>query len=164
MFDNIGSKIKTLAVVVCVIGMIGSAIGAIAMWANGVFLGGLVILAVGCLTSWIGSFFTYGLGQLIENSDLQVEELNKLRMQVNELKQPAPEVRTPAPEVVESAPAAAVHEQPAQQPAVRERPAPKTSAYVKPVVYDGKNWICDKCGHENLGVQTFCRDCGKHRQ
>lgn len=157
MFDNIGGKIKILAVVVCVIGMIGSAILAIELWSEGGFFAGLLALAVGCLASWIGSFFTYGLGQLIENSDLQVEELNKLRMQVNELKQPAPEVRKPAP-------AAAVHEQPARQPAVRERPAPKTSAYVKPVVYDGKNWICDKCGHENLGVQTFCRDCGKHRQ
>lgn len=157
MFNNIGGKIKTLAVVVCVIGMIGSAITAIVLWVNGLFLPGLLFLGVGCLASWIGSFFAYGLGQLIENSDLQVEELNKLRMQVNELKQPAPEV-------VEPAPAAAVHEHPAQQPAVRERPAPKTSAYVKPVVYDGKNWICNKCGHENLGVQTWCRDCGRHRQ
>ena len=32
-------------------------------------LSGIVIIIVGCLASWIGSFFTYGFGQLIENTD-----------------------------------------------------------------------------------------------
>lgn len=75
MFNNIGGKIKGLATIICLVGMIGSVIAAFAMWANEAFLPGLVILVVGCLASWIGSFFAYGLGQLIENTDRIRERL-----------------------------------------------------------------------------------------
>lgn len=30
---------------------------------------GIVVIVFGCLMSWIGSFFAYGFGQLIENTD-----------------------------------------------------------------------------------------------
>ena len=32
-------------------------------------LAGLLTIVLGSLLSWIGSFFTYGFGQLIENTD-----------------------------------------------------------------------------------------------
>lgn len=34
MYSNIGAKVKGLAVFVCVIGIVGSLIAAIVMWAN----------------------------------------------------------------------------------------------------------------------------------
>ena len=76
MFDNIGGKIKMLAKVLCWIGIIGSVITGFSLMAflsRGIgFLGvllGLLVAGVGCLFAWIGSFFTYGFGQLIENTD-----------------------------------------------------------------------------------------------
>ena len=85
MFNNIGGKIKALAKVLCWIGIGISVIMAIAVWANGSgsvsynsygsnvavggFFGGLLILVFGCLFSWIGSFFAYGFGQLIEDTE-----------------------------------------------------------------------------------------------
>jgi len=74
MFDNIGGKIKTLATSVCVIGIIASVIGAVALWASGnkyndTVLSGLIVLGVGCLVSWVGSFFAYGFGELIEQNN-----------------------------------------------------------------------------------------------
>lgn len=80
MFDNIGHKIMTLAKVICVIGIILSVITGIAMMAVGTrdaygyktgpnILGGLLTIVLGSLGSWVGSFFTYGFGQLIENTD-----------------------------------------------------------------------------------------------
>ncbi len=74
MFENIGGKIKALAKVLCWIGIIASVFSAIAMWAQNssyspTILPGILILVLGCLLSWIGSFFTYGFGQLIENTD-----------------------------------------------------------------------------------------------
>ena len=78
MFDNIGSKIMKLAKVICWLGIIASVISGIAMIVqssrsrysagSGVLIGILTIV-MGCLISWIGSFFTYGFGQLIENTD-----------------------------------------------------------------------------------------------
>ena len=72
MFDNIGSKIKTLAQVIAWIGIIGSVIlGLIFLTTGneGMALTGILIAVVGSLLSWIGSFIAYGLGQLIENTD-----------------------------------------------------------------------------------------------
>ena len=43
----------------------------IVMLASGGDIGsgvGLVVIIVGCLGSWIGSFFTYGFGELIEKT------------------------------------------------------------------------------------------------
>lgn len=83
MFDNIGRKIKTLAKVLCWIGIAISVISGIAAMLSGndritindnyavvsPVIIGIVIIIIGCLSSWIGSFFTYGFGQLIENSE-----------------------------------------------------------------------------------------------
>ena len=71
MFTNIGGKIKTLATVICFLGILASFIGGIAVWSIEPELAGLgfVIIAVGSFSSWIGSFFMYGFGQLVENSD-----------------------------------------------------------------------------------------------
>lgn len=82
MFDNIGSKIMKLAKVLCWIGIILSVISGIIIIAGGAnnsrvygynsgpsVLTGILTIVLGCLASWIGSFFTYGFGQLIENTD-----------------------------------------------------------------------------------------------
>lgn len=69
MFDNIGGKIKVLAQVVCWIGITISVIFGLISFENG----GIVVIILGSLFSWIGSFTLYGFGQLIENSDILVE-------------------------------------------------------------------------------------------
>ena len=81
MFDNIGGKIKALAKVVCFLGIAGSVIaGLVAMAqagevskysddvATATAFSGFLIMVIGSLLSWIGSFFTYGFGELIEKA------------------------------------------------------------------------------------------------
>ena len=66
-FENIGSKIKTLAVVLTVVGIVASVIfGFFILSANAGY--GLLIMIVGSLISWVSSFFTYGFGELIEKT------------------------------------------------------------------------------------------------
>lgn len=80
MFSNIGNKIRVLAKVICIIGMVLAGIvgliimiSGFAMLGNryttgagvGLIIGGLVYAAIGALFSWIGSFVLYGYGQLI---------------------------------------------------------------------------------------------------
>lgn len=67
MFKNIGGKIKTLAVILTVIDIIGSIVGGIVLIDMDEGLGATVIV-VGILFSWINSFFIYGFGELIENT------------------------------------------------------------------------------------------------
>ena len=71
MFDNIGGKIKILAKVLCWLGIITSVICAIALWTQNDYYTptiviGFAVLIGGCLFSWVGSFFMYGFGELIE--------------------------------------------------------------------------------------------------
>lgn len=73
MFSNIGGKIKKLAIILCILGMIGSIVYAIICFTSSnryqdLTLTGVLILVLGCLTSWISSFFVYGFGELIERT------------------------------------------------------------------------------------------------
>ena len=92
MFNNIGGKIKLLAKILCWVGIVLSVITGVAILASGntayVTINGeyttvsnvptgISIIVVGCLLSWIGSFFTYGFGQLIENSDIIRNEMQR---------------------------------------------------------------------------------------
>ena len=74
MFDNIGGKIQKLALVTCGLGCIVSLISAIALWSanssyNPTILSGMIVLVAGALFSWISSFFIYGFGQLIDDTE-----------------------------------------------------------------------------------------------
>ena len=66
MFDNIGSKIKSWAKVVCWVGILVSVIVGIPLFEESPL--GLLIMIIGSLSSWIGSFFAYGFGELIEKT------------------------------------------------------------------------------------------------
>lgn len=80
MFKNIGGKIKELAKVICYVGIAISVIDGIVMIGFGsssngdAMVGmGLAVMIVGSLVSWIGSFFAYGFGELIENTTVIAE-------------------------------------------------------------------------------------------
>jgi len=79
MFDNIGGKIKAVAKVICWIGIIASIIIGFIMLVQDedTAFAGLLTMVLGSLGSWIGSFITYGFGQLVENSDILVQQGNK---------------------------------------------------------------------------------------
>ncbi|MBR5900597.1 MAG: hypothetical protein IKZ38_04295 [Clostridia bacterium] len=68
MFDNIGEKIKDLAILATIAGFIGSFVVAIIFWIKEMILIGLIVLVGGGLFSWIGSFFLYGFGELISQT------------------------------------------------------------------------------------------------
>ena len=83
MFNNIGRKIKTLAKVLCWLGIIASVISGIAMVLTGVAFNSASVVrgysatvdaelgGAAAVVSWIGSFCMYGFGQLVENSDIR---------------------------------------------------------------------------------------------
>lgn len=72
MFDNIGGKIKGLAMMFCWIGILSCIFIGIAIILIDEDLAalGLIVALAGSFFSWSGSFLLYGFGQLIENSDI----------------------------------------------------------------------------------------------
>ena len=76
MFDNIGGKIKTLAKVVCWVGIVACIFVGIKLISAGDALAliGIITAIVGSFLCWINSFLLLGFGQLVENSDIIVHQ------------------------------------------------------------------------------------------
>lgn len=76
MWDNIGEKIKALAKVIAWVGIIGSIISGIVLFkissiGGGLYVGlGFAAIIGGSLISWISSWFMYGFGELLYNSEI----------------------------------------------------------------------------------------------
>ena len=79
MFDNIGRKVKFLAYFTFVLGCILSVIRMIQFWQGdlqdspGI---GFLILIVGVIFSWIGSWVIYAIGQIAEDTDHIARKIN----------------------------------------------------------------------------------------
>lgn len=68
MFSNISNKIKTLAKVVCGIGIGVSVVVGLVLISEDedTVFAGILVLLLGSILSWVGSFITYGFGEIIE--------------------------------------------------------------------------------------------------
>ena len=88
MFTNIGKKIKVLAIVLTVIGILAYVIIGVIIIANSrhndeLVVIGIAIMIIGSLMSWLSSFILYGFGQLIDNSDILVQQARNRSMPNN---------------------------------------------------------------------------------
>lgn len=147
MFDNIGGKIKKLAVILCIIGIIASVIGALFLWitASRVRYGygttyviyGFVVLIGGFLTSWIGSFGLYAFGTITENSDYLVEQNREII------------------DLLHSNSVGKTSNSKLNLNSVSSAPV-STTASKDP-------WTCKSCGSENPADARTCRNCGAPR-
>ena len=73
MFNNIGSKVKIVAVVLFVLGIIGNIVSGIiivvmvnSIW--GAYIGPLVII-IGFFFSWALALVVYAIGEIADNTD-----------------------------------------------------------------------------------------------
>jgi hypothetical protein len=85
MFDNIGGKIKTLAKIICWLGIIISVISGMVLIGISGLVSVLTIIA-GSLTSWIGSFSLYGFGELIEKTTEIAENTRYINIDIGSKK------------------------------------------------------------------------------
>lgn len=85
MFERIGSKIKGLASVIAWVGIMASILLGIVLCVSEMILIGLVVMVIGSLASWIGTFLLYGFGELIEKT-CSIEEQLSLRKQIQSAK------------------------------------------------------------------------------
>ena len=67
MFDNIATKLKVCAVIFTILGSICSIIYGITLFSLDTVGLGFLVMILGCLSSWVGSFMMYGLGEAIED-------------------------------------------------------------------------------------------------
>lgn len=72
MFEEPGHKLKTVAKILCWLGIIGTVIAAVTLgkdrYGDFDLLSFALILVIGCVTSYISSLVLYGFGEMIENT------------------------------------------------------------------------------------------------
>lgn len=73
MYDNIDEKLKMLAIVQFILGILGSVIMSISLLDAGLLFCILFIL-FGSLMSWLSSLTTYGLGEAIEKATIAAKQ------------------------------------------------------------------------------------------
>jgi hypothetical protein len=144
MFEGVGEKLKIIAKVGCWLGIAsGVIIGIVLMIEEELGLGFSLLVSVP-LVSWISSLFTYGFGELIENSNTIASNTRT--------KQPAPQdVHVPAPK-----PAPQNAHVPAPKPAAA---APDSAPAGETVINEDGSWTCGKCHRRNTASRTTCWSC-----
>ena len=87
MYSHIGRKIMVVAKIFAWIGIVASVVGGLAMMAmnSDLVIPGIVLAVLGSLMSWINSFLLCGFGQLVDNSDELLHELEQVRKQQRQL-------------------------------------------------------------------------------
>ena len=141
MYDNIGSKIKTLAKeIFIIIASLSLIAGVLILFIvdNG-FIIGILTVGIGVLLSWVGTFFLYGFGQLIENTDILVRESKKQSNGIQRISTESNENDISIEKVAES------------MKNLKSNPS-NTSTNIKRCPYCGEritSKVCDICGKEN---------------
>ena len=70
MFENLGSKLKKLAVIQMILGIVASVIVGLFYISGGRVFAGLCIVIVGVIVSWLEILVKYAVGQLVDNSEM----------------------------------------------------------------------------------------------
>ena len=149
MFDNIGGKIKTLALVSTIIGMVAFGIYGLALLFSGAVLIGILVAGLGCLSAWIGSFLLYGFGELIEqqamNNAYSAQIVRLLSRQANPPKQ-----TTTNASAGSNGKSGYSLSQMAEQ---RNVNTAKGSDF----------WLCKSCKTKNDAFALYCKNCGQFK-
>lgn len=85
MFDNIGEKLRGLASVTAIIGIVFSVIAGLGMMLES-FLLGVIYMLIGALLSWVGSWTVYGIGEAVTNSERCLYKIHQLERELDQLK------------------------------------------------------------------------------
>ena len=167
MFNDIGKKLKVLAETLCWIGIVLSVISGIVMFVNcmesgdfGALWAGVGIILFGCLFSWIGSFFTYGFGELIEKAT-EIAENTSTNQTANTAQNPNQQI-SPTDQT--------------EHCYICGKTTGKLTRYMvndnngsricklcaecqTQVKISDVNWTCPYCGHQNIKEAAKCENC-----
>lgn len=160
MFDNIGQKIKKdvkasfgLSVFLFVIGGIGVGIALGSVTNGGVgFVGGIIFIAISVLLSWHASFKTYAYGQIVENTDIMVKQLEEIKNNLGQSNVQPIKSYDNKNVAFERPPVNASYDKPVSNVVVN--PVRNSGTEKEGLKY------CPNCGEIQTAGKKFCEICG----
>ena len=141
MFDNVGGKCKTLAKVICWLGIIGTIAEGIFLIMNGnemnhdyyprssgtnIIIIGVMMLIIGPIFSWLASLALYAIGESAETGKYLVEQFTKSTSEEH------------TPLVAKTTP-------------------------VQSAAENHTYWKCPECGIVNPPSASFCKQCRTYK-
>ena len=153
MYDNIGKKIKGLAMTIFIIEAIAAVIaGIFYIAANEYMLLGLLTMAGGFLVAWISSWFLYGFGELIDKVCDIARNMHKVENTSKDYTTTFTEYRPQTTEYVQTIEYAQTN---------IEKDVNKGTPPVSAVISNGEK-VCPKCGTTQRADRSVCWSCGQH--
>ena len=150
MFNNIGRKIKTLAVVICCLNILALFISGFYCVGNGaeidsdgLVIFGLILMVAGPIVGWLASCLLYGYGELIDKTQETAQNTRQLLRFCGHNADgngKSGEENTPLQEAPQAAPG-------------------HTCAYCGSNLSDDARF-CPMCGFEKAVRKTVCPACG----
>ena len=158
MYNNIGSKVKGLAIFGLIIGILGSLAGAIVMWAVGLTGAGFGTLIGGCLSAWIGSWVIYCIGDTnVKTTEMQ-EIIAGLDRKANKQAKETAKLK----ETVVQKDEAQQTEQKPIQPMIRKKVigGMEIPEYATAIRIAEDKEQCTFCGEMQKAGRSVCWNCG----
>lgn len=161
LFENVGAKLKGLAVGTFIVECIGSLIAALSIASNmdeGGFFVFLGILIGGCIAALFSAWILYGYGEMVENSSINEQRTQALLSVMLKSVQEEPVAEEP-----KKAEKPVAKEKPEEPAPVRKETKPKEAKVVAPVeaIIDGENKICPTCNTTQNKNRSVCWHCGQ---
>ncbi len=138
MFDDIGDKLKSLAVLLLLLSIAAALILFFMMMQESLFMG-IVCMVAAAGGGLVSAMLIYGFGELVENSAIIKDKLTAMEKRQN-------------PE------ASAESSAPSRQASVGTYTIPGARSATS-----GEQWTCKKCGARNDRVSQYCKDCGAYK-
>lgn len=137
IFENIGRKLKIFAIVIFVLGIVGTIIGLISMMVleSGV---GFVIILAGGFFALLSVFLMYAAGEIVEQLQMQTEKLSAFSGEQN-----------------------------SQNSTRKTYAAAPVKTYAAAPVIPARgdsDWFCTNCGKGNIAAVASCQYCGKRKE
>lgn len=156
MFEDIDVKLKVVAYVQCILGIIGSVILGIIIMAADLIGIGLLVMAYGSFMSWLSSLGIYGLGEAVDRATVAAQKTQHILQRLDN--------PTTANTQHSSAPNSC--EKPSQNSLVDVskdvpyKPIVEHSDNVTPIVVDEETVRCPLCGTAQRSSRRVCFQCG----
>lgn len=161
MFDNAGKKLKVLAKVLFVVSIVGGIGGGIAsMIAVGGIEGfGILIgsIAAGIIGGWISSLPLYALGEIHENCEYTVREIDVLNNKLSALSENKNDSSADGKATKNSAAESSSFNYKKNTTAANKNAGGSSTLYSK----NEPTIKCPFCGEENPVHKVYCNKCGK---
>jgi len=83
MFENVGEKLRVIAMIFFALGVLGSIVCGIMFLCNDDYIVAVLVAILGSTSVYLTSLYIYAFGELVDNSDITIRNLNQIKKMID---------------------------------------------------------------------------------